>query len=306
MPCRKAFRMAAKKHLHPLGFLGTGVVSRTFLSQLESLPGWLGPVYSPSKRATPRLVTALGAGFPVASLDELRLCHSLLVCARLEETEHLLELALKEHVLEGVDTLALVEQSSEFLPTAEMLKCVHEAGFLSKLPVRRESTYLVEGSFRFRHFCQVLTNAPLRRLVVTHREARAMMESAMFIAEEFCLPLFEAIQHCVMMAGVAQDRARELAAELLLESVGSAHFAGRKRWTGILHTEDSMKLRRILEALQQENELLANLVLNYARHGLASMGKSTDWLPHCNGAEPAKPEPEESRPISRRTKTGDH
>lgn len=258
-------------------------MARTFLARMESLEGWLGPVYSPSKRATPRLVTALGAGFPVGSLEELQRCQHLLVCASPEETEHLLGRARAEGVLDRVDTLALVEAAADYLPPEEVVSGVRDVGFLTRLPVRKEDTYLVEGSLRFRRFSQMLTKAPLRRLVFARREARAMVESAIFMAEEFCQPLFEAVQHCVMLAGVSSDHARELASELLLQSVGSAHFAGRKRWTGILQSEDTERLSRILEALQQENELLANLVFNYAHHGLAVMGKNTDWLPRAGG-----------------------
>ncbi|MCW5964414.1 MAG: hypothetical protein KIT83_10285 [Bryobacterales bacterium] len=273
--------MPVKKYAHSLGFLGTGLVARTFLARMESLEDWLGPVYSPSRRATPRLVTALGAGFPVGSLEAMQRCQNLLVCATPEETEELLGRAVTEGVLDGVDTLALIEASADYLPAQDIVSSVKDLGFLTRLPVRREDTYLVEGSLRFRRFSQVLTKAPLRRLVFTRREARAMVESAIFMAEEFCQPLFEAVQRCVMLAGVSSDHARELASELLLQSVGSAHFAGRKRWTGILQSEDTEKLSRILEALQQENELLANLVFNYAQHGLAVMGKNTDWLPRA-------------------------
>lgn len=122
-----------------------------------------------------------------------------------------------------------------------------------------------------------------------------MVDSAVFMAEEFCLPLFEAIQQCIVIAGVPADHARELSAELMQESVGNALFAGRKRWTGILHREDSGRMGEIVRALQEENELLANLVLNYAQHGLASMGKRTDWLPggthgEVNGRNPTPAE----------------
>lgn len=268
----------AKKYRHSLGFIGTGAVARTFLARLESLEGWLGPVYSPSKRATPRLVTALGAGFPVQTWEAMQHCRYLLVCAPPAETTVLLEEALAGDVLRKVEVMALIGPSADCEPGQVVRAAVGDTGCLTRLPVRTEATYLVEGSLRFRRFCQRLTRAPLRRLVQTRRESRAMVESAVFMAEEFCLPLFEAIQHCIMLAGVSADHARELSAELMQESVGNALFAGRKRWTGILHREDRGKLQEIIRALQQENELLANLVLNYAQHGLASMGKRTDWL----------------------------
>ena len=78
--------MPEKKHLHALGFLGTGVVARTFLARLDGLRDLLGPVYSPTKRATPRLVTAMGAGYPVAKMEDVAKCRALLVCAPLRET----------------------------------------------------------------------------------------------------------------------------------------------------------------------------------------------------------------------------
>ncbi len=281
--------MAAKKYEHPLGFLGTGAMARTFLSGLETLDGWLGPVYSPSRRATPRIVTALGSGFPVTKLEDMRRCQKILVCASPEDTAAMLEEALREEVLHKVDTLALVEASGSYLPAPGIASAVKEIGFLSKLPIRQHPTYLVEGSLRFRRFSQLLTGAPLRRLIFTRREARAMVDSAVFMAEEFCQPLFEAVQNCVMLAGVAPDHARQIAAELLAESVANANFAGRKRWTGILQTEDSGRFSRILEALQQENELLANLVYNYAQHGLAAMGRDTSWLRYA-GIQPLRKE----------------
>lgn len=291
--------MPAKKYLHPLGFLGTGVVGRSFLAGLPSLKELLGPVYSPTKRVTPRLVHSMGAGFSVATMKEVQKCQSLLVCAPPEETASLLREAREEGVLDRVDTLALVEHSAHCLLDPEIAGCVREAGFISKLPLRKEPTYLVEGSMRFRRFCQTLLQAPLRRLVLIPRESRAVMDAAVFMAEEFCLPLFEVVQSSIVLAGVAPDHARDLAAELLLESLRSAHFAGRKRWTGILHTEDEQKLSRIVEALRRENELLASLAVHYIHHGLAAMGKRTDWIPRPPAAssETAPPDKAETATV---------
>ncbi len=275
--------MAAKHEEFEYGFVGTGAVTRTFLPTLEVLQAELGPVYSPAKRATPRLVTALGGGFPVATMEALAGCHHLLVCAPVEETAQLLEEALQVGALARVQTLALIENSAAYVPHADIAAKVREVGGLSKLPVRREPTYLIEGSLRFRNFCQQLTGAPLRRLVCTRRESRAMVEAAVFMASEFCQPLFEAIQNCMELSGLATDHARELTAELLEEAIVDSRHAGRKRWTGILQSEDGHRFSGILEALQQENELLANLVYNYAQHGLAAMGRSTQWLPSIEG-----------------------
>lgn len=271
--------MSEKKYLHPLGFLGTGVVGQSFLAGLPSLVPLLGPVYSPSKRATPRLVRSLGAGFPVATIKEVRKCHSLLVCAPPQETVDLLDLARSEGVLERVDIVALVEDSTQCAVDPQVQECVSEVGYVSKLPLRRDPAYLVEGGMRFRRFCQSLLQVPIRRLVLIPRESRAVMDAAMFMAEEFCLPLFEAVQTTITSTGIAPDHARDLAAEILLESLNSAHFAGRKRWTGVLHNEDADKLGKILGALQTENKCMATFAESYIQHALAVMGKSTDWMP---------------------------
>jgi len=276
--------MARKKYLHALGFLGTGVVARSFLVRLTTLRDLLGPVYSPTKRATPRLVTALDAGFPVRTMEEVAHCRNLLVCAAPEHTLLLLQQALHAGVLDHVDMLVLADRSCEIALPDDAANAVSESGCILQLPIRREPTYLVEGSIRFRRFCQTLTAAPIRRLVHSRRESRAVIDAAIFMAEEFCLPLFEAVQNAIVQAGVKPENARQLTAELLSESVHNAHFAGRKRWTGILHSEDGVKMARILQALQEENELLANLVLNYAHHGLAVMGKQTAWLVDASGS----------------------
>jgi hypothetical protein len=281
--------MARKKYLHTLGFLGTGVVARSFLVRMKALRDLLGPVYSPTKRATPRLVTALGAGYPVPTIEEASGCRQLLLCASPDDTLTLLQHALEAGTLDRVDLLILADRSSDVVLPDDVVRTVTESGCIVQLPIRREPTYLVEGSIRFRRFCQTLTKAPLRRLVLSRRESRGVMEAALFMAEEFCLPLFEAVQNAIAQSGVSHEYARQLTAELLSESVHNAHFAGRKRWTGILHTEDGVKLARILQSLQEENELLANLVLNYAQHGLAVMGKRTEWLENAassNGQTP--------------------
>jgi hypothetical protein len=260
-------------------------VARSFLVRLETLREMLGPVYSPAKRATPRLVTAMKAGFPVRTIEEVSQCRNLLICAPPDETLRLLHQAFDAGVLDRVDLLILADRSSEAVLPASVEAAVKESGCILQLPIRREPTYLVEGSIRFRRFCQTMTGASLRRLVLSKRESRGLMDAALFMAEEFCLPLFEAVQGALAQAGVAPEYARQLSAELLAESVHNAHFAGRKRWTGILHSEDGEKLARILQALQTENELLANLVLNYAHHGLAAMGKKTDWLRNAGKTE---------------------
>lgn len=270
--------MVKSKHIHAAGFLGTGTVSRTFLANLPGLAGILGPVYSPLNRATPRVVSALGAGYSTLSMEEMRGCETLFVCAQPEETTMLLDSALRHCVLHGVDTVVLVETSALAELPPELASMVKDLGCLSVFPNRREPAYLVEGSLRFRRFCQRLLDVPISRLVVARRDARAMVDAGIFLAEEFCLPLLEATQAAFVAAGIARDQAREMGAELLRESIENAQFAGRKRWTGILHTRDKRRLGEIVRALYCENELLANLVMSLSRRSLAAMGKDTAWM----------------------------
>jgi hypothetical protein len=276
--------MAKPKYLYEAGFLGTGAVSRTFLAGLPFLAEILGPVYTPTRRATPRIVTALGCGFSTDCLGEVRGCRTLFVCAAPADSEMLLEWARDGGVLTGINTLVLVEEAAVASLPAGVEESVEEVGRISALPLRRHPAYLVEGSFRFRRFCQKLLDVPLNRLVLAGKESRTMVEAGMFLAEEFCLPLLEATQAAFVAAGIQREQARELGAELLRESIENASFAGRKRWTGILHTRDGRKLEQIIRALHQENELLANLILGFSRQGLAVMGKDADWIPQLPAA----------------------
>lgn len=305
--------MVKCKHNHAAGFLGTGVVSRTFLANLPALNGWLGPVFSPLNRATPRVVTALGAGHTVLSIEEMRGCETLFVCAQPEETATLLELARRHCVLHDVDTVVLVEHSSLAELPPDLPSMVTDLGCLSVFPTRRKKAYLVEGSLRFRRFCQNLLDVPISRLVVARREARVMVDAGIFLAEEFCLPLLEATQSAFMAAGIARDQAREMGAELLRESIENAHFAGRKRWTGILHTRDERRLGEIVRALHRENELLASLVMSFSRRSLAAMGKDTDWIAglrtafdHNGSKAAARDESDDSLEVSARVRTSEH
>ena len=184
---------------------------------------------------------------------------------QIEETATLLELARRHCVLHDVDTVVLVEHSSLAELPPDLPSMVTDLGCLSVFPTRRKKAYLVEGSLRFRRFCQNLLDVPISRLVVARREARVMVDAGIFLAEEFCLPLLEATQSAFMAAGIARDQAREMGAELLRESIENAHFAGRKRWTGILHTRDERRLGEIVRALHRENELLASLVMRACR-----------------------------------------
>lgn len=275
--------MAKAKYAYEAGFLGTGAVSRTFLARLPALTEVLGPVFTPARRATPRVVTALGSGFTVDRIEELRGCRAMLVCAPKEESEALLQTAEGAGVLDGVDMLLLAEESAVAAVPTMAAKAVSEVGRVTALPLRRHATFLVEGSLRFRRFCQRLLDVPLSRLVLAGKESRTMVDAGMFLAEEFCLPLLEATQAAFVAAGIHRDQARELGAELLRESIENARFAGRKRWTGILHTRDGQKLEQIVRALHRENELLANLILGFSRQGLAVMGKDANWIPQLNG-----------------------
>lgn len=305
--------MVKSKYIHAAGFLGTGVVSRTFLADLPALNGWLGPVFSPLNRATPRVVSALGAGHTVLSIEEMRGCEILFVCAQPEETATLLDAARRNCVLRDVDTVVLVENSSLAELPPDLPSMVTDLGCLSVFPNRRKRAYLVEGSLRFRRFCQKLLDVPISRLVVARREARVMVDAGIFLAEEFCLPLLEATQSAFVAAGIARDQAREMGAELLRESIENAHFAGRKRWTGILHTRDQRRLGEIVKGLHCENELLASLVMSFSRQSLAAMGKDTDWMAGlhvgCDGncgrpaAAPARDEPTGSQDSSQTVET---
>jgi hypothetical protein len=207
----------------------------------------------------------------------------MLVCAPKEESESLLQSATEAGVLAGLDTLLLAEESTLAAVPTVAANSVSDMGRVTALPLRRHSTFLVEGSLRFRRFCQKLLDVPISRLVMAGRESRTMVDAGMFLAEEFCLPLLEATQAAFIAAGIHRDQARELGAELLRESIENARFAGRKRWTGILHTQDGRKLEQIVRALHRENELLANLILGFSRQGLAVMGKDANWIPHLSG-----------------------
>ncbi|MCZ2155931.1 MAG: hypothetical protein LC114_18855 [Bryobacterales bacterium] len=253
-------------------------MSQTFLANLPALEHMLGPVFSPLNRTTPRIVSALGAGFTALSMEEMKGCGALFVCAQPDETVSLLEAARHGGVLEGVHTLVLVESSALAELPDGLLAPVRDSGCLSAFPVRRNPAFLVEGSLRFRRFCQELLDVPISRLVVARRESRAMVNAGVFLAEEFCLPLLEATQAAFAAAGIARDQAREIGAELLREAVENASFAGRKRWTGILHTRDRHRLGEIVRALDDENRSLANLAISFSHRSLAAMGKDTHWL----------------------------
>lgn len=302
--------MVKSKHVHAAGFLGTGIVSRTFLANLPALEHMLGPVCSLLNRTTPRIVSALGAGHTVLSMEEMRGCGALLVCARPDETATLLDAARRHGVLDGVHTVVLAEMSALAELPKGLLAPVRDVGCLSAFPVRRKPAFLVEGSLRFRRFCQDLLDVPISRLVVARRESRAMVDAGIFLAEEFCLPLLEATQAAFTAAGIARDQARELGAELLREAIDNASFAGRKRWTGILHTRDDRRLGEIVRALDCENQPLANLAMSFSRGSLAAMGKDTQWLSGLrtdgdeNGATPAAAATRDGRSKSGETPRG--
>ncbi|MDZ7639389.1 MAG: hypothetical protein U5J83_14235 [Bryobacterales bacterium] len=278
------------------------MVSRTFLAKLPALDGMLGPVYTPLNRTTPRVVTALGAGHVALSIEEMRGCETLFVCAKPDETLRLLETARSECVLHGVDTVVLVESSALAVLPRDLYGLVTDLGGLSMFPNRQTPAFLVEGSLRFRRFCQMLLDVPISRLVVSKREARAMVDAGIFLAKEFCLPLLEATQAAFVAAGISRDQAREMGAELLKESIENAHFAGRKRWTGILHTQDQHRLGEMVHALHGENELLANLILGFSRQCLAAMGKDSGWT---DGLHPGRVDHrDEAAPVVKRRSRG--
>jgi hypothetical protein len=269
-----------------IGLLATAAAGQSFLALLPRLNESLGPVFSPAKRATPRIVSALKAGTSTAELKDFECCETILLCTNLPNTLTLAETLLEAGLNLQSKLVVLCEEAARDREAATLLNTRTEVGKISSIAGLRQPFYLLEGGSRLQRLANELLHVPRERIMCLEPGGTQLSDGAQFLAEEFCLPLLEMATDIFEQAGAKRSQARKLTCELMAEAVEDAGFAGRRRWKGILGLEKQEEYTRVLEQLSTSDTRLADFAHRSSLEMLKAMQRNTDWLRGSqNGSE---------------------
>ncbi len=271
----------------PIGLVGAGSLSRSFLARLPALHERLGPVLAPSQRLASRLVNVLRAGRAVERYEELEDSSVVLVAV----PDSLLPQVVAG-LAAGVSdwtgrTVLLCDTREDCLVLQDLAKRGAATASLTPL-AGPKPRYIVEGD---------------RRAV---REARSLVHGSgaqvwempcgnkpfFFAALTFSsgvLPVADAAARCLRAAGLPAPACTSLNQELLDRTLRAYLHGGRKAWGGVVADGDAAQAARELAALEGADPSLARAYRQLARFALEWFERDGTWFERI--AAPGSPHP---------------
>lgn len=277
----------------PLGLVGAGALSRSFVIELPVLADRLGPVWAPSRRLASRLVNSLRAGYPARKYEDLKEAGTVLVAVP--------DNLLAEVVSGLADALAdcsgrIVLLCDSRLDSAELAPLAERgAATASLMPVPGlAQRYVVEGERRAVREARHLVQDERTRVFELPVGNKAVFLAALAFTGPLLLPVADAAARCLRVAGLPTPAGDNLGEQLIQRTLRAYMHAGRKAWSVLSAGSDRGEIARHLAALEAREPSLAR-----AYRVLA--GLALEWFERDAGRleKPSAGGPTSSYPLSR-------
>lgn len=269
-----------------IGLLAAGPMSPA-LFRLPNRNAYLGPVVSATLRVASRLANRLKAGTP-GHPDQLNRAELILVSGPASAFNDLLALALDPSIDWAGRTVIFLDfhqDTSDLTPLRDRGASV---GTLDCLTTFTELRFVADCDDDARRRLQRFATAISAGLYYLTPGRKQLFAAGATFTGSLLTPLVAATADCLKKSGLTQSEALQIAERNTQQALRAYSKAGRKGWTGTLPEADVEATRRHLQALQAENQLLANYFAATAHMALNLFGEDAAWL---RGLDPASPAP---------------
>lgn len=265
------------KTSRPLGLLGVGPVTSSFVATLPSLRAELGPVAGKAHRTASRLVNKLRAGTAVGDASGLGLASCILISVPESEVAWAIEtLSAAISSFSGRPVLLCGSRTS-----SQKMQVLAEqgagVGSLTEAPGAEGNLFLAEGHAKAREESRRLLPSRVRVLEIEPHHKATFFAGAT-VALSLLPAVLEAAYRCLIEAGTAPPQARAIIDNLSRENLRAFNDPRRRSWSGTVAVHDTELFQEELAALRAINPLLAEFYVRNARLAVALFDNDSQWL----------------------------
>lgn len=259
-----------------LGLLAAGPMSSS-LFRLPNLNAHLGPVASASLRVASRLANRLkaGAAVPPEGLAEAEL---ILITGPESGFPELLDLALHAGIDWHGRSVVLLDFRRDATDLGPLRALGASTGTLDYLDAFTESRFVADADDAARRRIQRFAAATASSVFYLESGRKQVFSAGSAFTGTLFTPLVAATVDCLKKAGLTSAESLLIAERNTLQTLRSWLKSGRKGWTGTIADHDMDAIRRQLQALSSESEVLSAYFANTAKLALLMFGEDATWL----------------------------
>ncbi len=242
----------------PMGLIGAGGVTRSFLSRMPVLLGRIGPVKASSFRVARRIANSLRAGDAVTEYADLAGCGLLWIAvpeAALDCVFHDLAAATP---LTGKTVVLCGSTRDSFWPSP-LLAAGARVATLNCVEESHEKLFVAEGDPDAMRVLRRQIAAEKRRLIELRAASKALYLAGTHLASHLLLPWIASSVESLRHAGFSRVEATRLANALGGRALRSYVKAGPKAWSPAAAGWLRLSVARDLEAIRGSDPKLAAL-----------------------------------------------
>lgn len=264
-----------------IGLLAAGPMSPA-LFRISNLNVHLGPVASASLRVASRLANRLKAGTAVQA-EFLQQAELVFLTGPEEAFPELLRLALSSGIDWKNRTAILLDFRRDASDLAPLRALGASTGTLDSLDAFSDFRFVCDADASARRRLQRFATATTSSIFYLDPGGKPVFTAGTAFTGTLFTPLVAATVDCLKKAGLTQPESMLIAERNTLHTLRSWLKSGRKGWTGTIPDGDLEGVRRQLQALSSENEVLSEYFSNTARLALLLFGEDAGWLRALEG-----------------------
>jgi len=259
-----------------IGLLAAGPMSPA-LFRIARLNVHLGPVASGSLRVASRLANRLKAGTAVQP-EVLGQAELIFITGPEDAFPELMQLAMNSGINWQDRTAILLDFRRDSSDLACLRGLGASTGTLDSLDAFPDSRFVSDADVPSRRRLQRFATATSSSIFFLNPGGKQVFVAGTAFTGTLFTPLVAASVDCLKIAGLTPAESILIAERNSLLTLRSWLKAGRKGWTGTLPDGDLESVRRQLQALSNENEVLSEYFANTARLALMLFGEDAGWL----------------------------
>jgi signal transduction histidine kinase len=259
-----------------IGLLAAGPMSPA-LFRISNLNVHLGPVASASLRVASRLANRIKAGTAVQP-ELLHQAELVFITGPEDAFPELLQLALSSGIDWRDRTAILLDFRRDASDLAPLRAAGASTGTLDSLDAFADPRFVCDADAMARRRLQRFANATNSSIFYLDPGGKQVFAAGTAFTGTLLTPLVAATVNCLKKAGLSQAESILIAERNTLHTLRSWLKSGRKGWTGTIPDGDLDGVRRQLQALSNENEILSEYFANTARLALLLFGEDAGWL----------------------------
>jgi signal transduction histidine kinase len=259
-----------------IGLLAAGPMSPA-LFRISNLNVHLGPVASASLRVASRLANRLRAGNAVQP-EFLQQAELIFITGPEDAFPELLQRALTSGIDWKDRTAILLDFRRDASDLAPLRAVGASTGTLDSLDAFPDPRFACDADAPARRRLQRFAAATASSIFYLDPGGKQVFAAGSAFTRTLFTPLVAATVECLKKAGLTQAEAILIAERNTLQTLRSWLKSGRKGWAGTVPDGDLEGVRRQLQALSNENEVLSEYFANTARLALLLFGEDASWL----------------------------